>query len=449
MNGCGSPRTPPGSFGRSPVTSRRLSTSIAPWLGDGEAQHRVADEPGARRVRAADEQDLGALEVRREIAARAHALHRLAVEVDAVDDDLVGRHGRHLALGRERERRLRDDGHAELTAVRAQDAARRRRAEREDVTRPLLFQRSSAPISPRSSWSRARRQASRWRGGEESSDRAREVGHIFSPWALRPRSRRAAARSPPGAGARRRAASRRRDREARRSSSERPSSFTGIAAFVADERARAAVYPRDDQVFAALDLTPFDDVDVVLLGQDPYHGPDQAHGLALSVEPGVAPPPSLVNVFKELEADVGVRRPRTTAASSRGRGAACCSSTRRSPCATASRARTRRRGSRSPTRSSAPSTRARGRACSSSGARTRARRRRSIDARAGTASSRACAPGRRCLANRGFFGSRPFSAIDDALRSLGRPPMNWSLPDLGVPITRLRSRAPAKSASDP
>jgi len=79
--------------------------------------------------------------------------------------------------------------------------------------------------------------------------------------------------------------------------------------FVASERGRATVYPPHDEVFAALHLTPYADVKAVILGQDPYHGPNQAHGLCFSVRPGVPPPPSLQNIFKELETDVGVPAP--------------------------------------------------------------------------------------------------------------------------------------------
>lgn len=79
-----------------------------------------------------------------------------------------------------------------------------------------------------------------------------------------------------------------------------------LMAFVAAERAAHEVYPPHDEVFAALHLTPFSDVKVVILGQDPYHGPGQAHGLCFSVNPGVRQPPSLVNIFKELEADLGI-----------------------------------------------------------------------------------------------------------------------------------------------
>jgi uracil-DNA glycosylase len=79
--------------------------------------------------------------------------------------------------------------------------------------------------------------------------------------------------------------------------------------FVAEERARTTVYPPKEDVFAALHLTSYAATKVLILGQDPYHGPRQAHGLCFSVRPGVAPPPSLVNIFKELESDLGIPRP--------------------------------------------------------------------------------------------------------------------------------------------
>lgn len=73
--------------------------------------------------------------------------------------------------------------------------------------------------------------------------------------------------------------------------------------------AGTSVYPPGPQLFAAFDATPFDAVRVVILGQDPYHGPGQAHGLSFSVPPGRPLPPSLLNILKELERDLGVPRP--------------------------------------------------------------------------------------------------------------------------------------------
>lgn len=78
--------------------------------------------------------------------------------------------------------------------------------------------------------------------------------------------------------------------------------------FLLAERGKGrTIFPRSSNWFRALDLTPLDRVRVVILGQDPYHGPGQAHGLCFSVPPGVRPPPSLMNIFKELESDLGVR----------------------------------------------------------------------------------------------------------------------------------------------
>ena len=85
--------------------------------------------------------------------------------------------------------------------------------------------------------------------------------------------------------------------------------WSELQAFVAAERARATVYPPHDEVFAALHLTPYAETRVLILGQDPYHGPGQAHGLCFSVREGVAVPPSLANIRKELAADLGVATP--------------------------------------------------------------------------------------------------------------------------------------------
>lgn len=82
-----------------------------------------------------------------------------------------------------------------------------------------------------------------------------------------------------------------------------------LQAFVAAERRAYPVYPPADDVFAALHLTAYADVKVVILGQDPYHGPGQAHGLCFSVRRGTRVPPSLVNIHKELHADLGLAIP--------------------------------------------------------------------------------------------------------------------------------------------
>jgi uracil-DNA glycosylase len=85
--------------------------------------------------------------------------------------------------------------------------------------------------------------------------------------------------------------------------------WNNLQDFVAGERARFVVFPPEPEVFSALHLTPYATTRVVILGQDPYHGPGQAHGLCFSVRRGVAVPPSLQNIHKELEADLGLPRP--------------------------------------------------------------------------------------------------------------------------------------------
>ena len=77
-----------------------------------------------------------------------------------------------------------------------------------------------------------------------------------------------------------------------------------------EKQAGKSVYPPGGLIFNALNATPLNDVNVVILGQDPYHNPDQAHGLCFSVLPGVAPPPSLLNIYKELDRDLGFMAPR-------------------------------------------------------------------------------------------------------------------------------------------
>ena len=85
----------------------------------------------------------------------------------------------------------------------------------------------------------------------------------------------------------------------------------GLRDFLLSEKAAGKqIFPKGSEYFRALDLTPLDKVRVVILGQDPYHGAGQAHGLCFSVQRGVRPPPSLVNIYKEMKADLGIDPPR-------------------------------------------------------------------------------------------------------------------------------------------
>ena len=90
---------------------------------------------------------------------------------------------------------------------------------------------------------------------------------------------------------------------------ERPD-MQALSAFLrVEKQAGKVIYPPGPDIFAAFEHTPFDQVRVVILGQDPYHGPNQAHGLCFSVRPGVQVPPSLQNIFKEIQRDLGIAPP--------------------------------------------------------------------------------------------------------------------------------------------
>jgi uracil-DNA glycosylase len=89
----------------------------------------------------------------------------------------------------------------------------------------------------------------------------------------------------------------------------RSSYFADIKAFLVEEKKMNVVYPPGPQIFSAFNHTPFNNVKVVIIGQDPYHGKGQANGLCFSVNDGINKPPSLVNIFKELHDDLGVKIP--------------------------------------------------------------------------------------------------------------------------------------------
>lgn len=87
--------------------------------------------------------------------------------------------------------------------------------------------------------------------------------------------------------------------------------FYTLTNFVREEYGKCTIYPPGKLIFNAFNLCPFDKVKVVIIGQDPYHGPGQAHGLCFSVNDGVPFPPSLINIFKEIKADIGTDAPST------------------------------------------------------------------------------------------------------------------------------------------
>ena len=195
--------------------------------------------------------------------------------------------------------------------------------------------------------------------------------------------------------------------------------------FVAEERSRGQVFPPHDQVFAALHLTPYADTRVLILGQDPYHGPGQAHGLSFSVQPGVRVPPSLQNIHKELESDLGIAPPghgNLEAWATRGVLLLNATLTVRAHEA----ASHQKRGWETFTDEVI-------RAVNEKQERvvfvlwgSSARRKREVidTSRHAIVESPHPSP---LSAHRGFFGSRPFSRTNELLAEAGLPPIDWSL----------------------
>ncbi|MUH34391.1 uracil-DNA glycosylase, partial [Zobellia amurskyensis] len=87
--------------------------------------------------------------------------------------------------------------------------------------------------------------------------------------------------------------------------------FKQLIDFVKEEYTQNTCYPKGKDIFAAFEHSPFDKTKVVLIGQDPYHGPNQANGLCFSVKDGIPHPPSLINIFKEIETDLGIPYPQS------------------------------------------------------------------------------------------------------------------------------------------
>ena len=201
--------------------------------------------------------------------------------------------------------------------------------------------------------------------------------------------------------------------------------FSALAAFVADERARHEVYPPEDSVLAAFEATPLDRVKVVLIGQDPYHGAGQAHGLAFSVPRGVVAPPSLANILRELADDVGVARPPhgclTTWAE---RGVLLLNAVLTVRAGEASSHQ--RRGWEGLTDAAvrAVNARRRGAVFLLWGAAAQKKARLVDRSRHRVLTGVHPSP---LSAYRGFFGSKPFSKTNAALRELGHDPIDWAL----------------------
>lgn len=198
-----------------------------------------------------------------------------------------------------------------------------------------------------------------------------------------------------------------------------------LQAFVARERQRGPVYPPEADVFTAFHLTPLARTKVVILGQDPYHGPGQAHGLSFSVRPGVAIPPSLRNIFQELHSDIGCPMPRNGSLEKWAASGVLLLNTTLTVRAGAA-ASHQGRGWETFTDKVIEVVNG-----SSSGVvfvlwGASSRRKKNVIDTARHVIIESAHPSP-LSAHNGFFGSRPFSRANTALEALGREPVDWCL----------------------
>jgi len=222
--------------------------------------------------------------------------------------------------------------------------------------------------------------------------------------------------------------------------------FARLAGFVASERRLGTVYPPEEEMFSALRLSPLARVKVLILGQDPYHGAGQAHGLAFSVRPGIRPPPSLKNIFRELKDDLGCRIPNNgDLAPWAAQGVLLLNAvlTVREGRPNSHKDKGWERFTDAVIRAVAEKERPvvfmlwgayarkkarlldprrpRGPICPEDGGKRNSARRHVI---------LGCAHPSPLSAFNGFFGSRPFSAANAALLKAGERPIDWQLPDI-------------------
>ena len=201
--------------------------------------------------------------------------------------------------------------------------------------------------------------------------------------------------------------------------------FAELTKFVNEERARFTVFPPEPDMYAALKLTPLESVRVVILGQDPYHGPRQAHGLCFSVQRGVTVPPSLRNIFQELRDDLGITPPQHGNLEHWARhGVLLLNATLTVRAGEAGSHQKRGWETFTDRIIELLGAEARPLVFVLWGAYARSKKR-LIDTRHTVIESAHPSP---LSAHNGFFGSHPFSRTNDALTSFGVETIDWSLP---------------------
>jgi uracil-DNA glycosylase len=202
--------------------------------------------------------------------------------------------------------------------------------------------------------------------------------------------------------------------------------FAQLEAFVDGERAKHEIYPAESDVFRAFRETPFDAVRVVLLGQDPYHGPGQAHGLCFSVPAGVALPPSLRNMFRELETELGKPAPKSGDLTPWAKRGVLLLNTVLTVRAAEAGSHQKQGWERfTDAAITALSRRSRPLVFALWGKPAAQKRKLVDEQRHRVLTAAHPSP---LSAHRGFLGTKPFAAISQALIELGEPPIDFSLP---------------------
>lgn len=203
--------------------------------------------------------------------------------------------------------------------------------------------------------------------------------------------------------------------------------FQALDGFLADERAQCEVFPAPEEVFAALDATPLLDTKVVILGQDPYHGPGQAHGLCFSVRHGVRVPPSLRNILKELHSDIGVPIPSHGNLTSWARQGVLMLNTTLTVRAGEAGSHVGR-GWETLTDEVIKRINQKSHRCVFILWGANARKKKSLITGSHHVIIEAPHPSP-LSAHNGFFGSQPFSQANNALREMGIPEIDWEIPE--------------------
>lgn len=204
--------------------------------------------------------------------------------------------------------------------------------------------------------------------------------------------------------------------------------FQKLAHFVDEERRNYAVYPPEREVFSALELTAYEQVRVLLLGQDPYHDENQAQGLCFSVRPGIKPPPSLVNIFKELHNDVGCKIPNNGCLVSWAkRGVLLLNSVLTVRAHAPNSHKNHGWEKFTDTVIHKVNEKEQRVVFILWGAYAQKKRALIDTSRHSIVESAHPSP---LSARNGFFGSKPFSAVNQALQAAGEPEIDWQIPDL-------------------